>query len=127
MRYLLSGLAITILLTGCASVSRGEGEVYSGYTCEKSLLHFYSQCSTAKLTKEEFDTKVQSCEKELATKVCVKEQADLLWCLGRVASGTYSMSPGLYGGGGSISDGCDCSTFYGEIKKCRMQKGIFDK
>lgn len=129
MRNLLAGLALVILLTGC-TLFRGEGEVYSGYTCEKSLMHFYSYCTDKKFTKEEFEADVQFCEKEFATKICEKEQADLLWCMGRVAPGTYSQGGGVYSQGfyigvGSASDGCDCSTFTGALKACRMQKGLF--
>ena len=125
MKYVIAALLIVGLLTGCSI--RFSGKPYSGYSCKESLMHYYSQCSDEKLTKEDFEAKVKFCEKELDTKVCDKEQADLLWCMGRVVRGTYSMSPGMYGGGGSISDGCDCSIQKGEIKKCRMGKGIFDK
>lgn len=89
-------------------------------------MHFYSYCADKKFTKEEFEAEVQSCEKEFATKICEKEQADLLWCMGRVATGAYSQGYlGLFGGGGSTSDGCDCSIFTGALKVCRMKKGLF--
>ena len=65
-----------------------------------------------------------SCEKELATKICDREKAELLWCMGRVAPGT---SIKFKGRKGRIVDGCDCSSFAGDLKKCRMQKGIFEK
>lgn len=132
MKYATVALISIFLLTGCASLFRSKGEPYSGYSCRESLMHFYSQCSQEKLTKVEFEAKVQLCEKELATHICDKEQADLLWCMGRVAPGMYSSGGGmiyrgLYSGHGSMTDGCNCSTYQGEIKKCRMQKGIFDK
>jgi hypothetical protein len=131
MKYMIIVLLLISLLTGCASVRRSEGEPYRGYSCRESLMHFYSQCSTEKLTKEEFTAKVQLCEKELSTKVCDKEQADLLWCEGRVAPGSYTSGGGYYGrgfysGNSSTVDGCDCSTYIGELKKCRMKKGIFE-
>lgn len=100
-------------------------------------MHFYSRCSAEKITKEEFTAKVQFCEKELATKVCEKEQADLLWCMGRVEPGAYTSGVGLgipvgrsvviSSGQSSTMEGCDCSTFIGDLKKCRMKLGIFDK
>lgn len=132
MKYATVTLMLNCLLAGCSSLFRSKGEPYSGYSCRESLMHFYSQCSTEKLTKEDFEAKVQLCEKELTTNICDKEQADLLWCMGRVAPGMYSSGGGmyyrgLYSGHSSTSDGCDCSTFQGEIKKCQMQKGIFDK
>jgi hypothetical protein len=132
MKQTIAALLSIYLLVGCSSLFRSKGEPYSGYSCRESLMHFYSQCSTEKLTKDDFEAKVQLCEKELATNVCDKEQADLLWCMGRVAPGMYSSGGGmyyrgLYGGHSSMTDGCDCFTFQGEIKKCQMQKGIFDK
>jgi hypothetical protein len=133
MKYLIGTLLLVAFLTGCSSeIIRPKGESYSGYSCRESLMHFYSQCSGDKLTKEDFEAKVLFCEKELATKVCDKEQAALLWCMGRVAPGTYSSGGGMYGRGfygghSSTMDGCDCSTFTGDLKKCRMQQGIFDK
>jgi hypothetical protein len=132
MKLSIIALILVSLLTGCASALRSKGEVYSGYSCRESLMHFYSQCSSEKLTRESFEAKVQFCEKEFATLICEKEQADLLWCMGRVVPGTYSSGGGVYyrgfyGGGGSVVDGCDCSSFEGELRKCRMQKGIFDK
>jgi hypothetical protein len=131
MKYMIVALLLISLLAGCASARRSEGEPYSGYSCRESLMHFYSQCSSEKLTKEEFTAKVQFCEKELATKICDKEQADLLWCQGRVAPGAYTSGGGyygrgLYGGNSSTVDGCDCSIYVGELKKCRMKKGIFE-
>jgi hypothetical protein len=126
MKYILvSLLLVSLLLAGCSI--RFKGQPYSGYSCRESLMHYYSHCSDEKITKEFLEEKVQLCEKELATEICDKEQARLLWCMGRAARGTYSMTPGMYGGGGSISDGCDCSESTAEIKKCRMKLGIFDK
>jgi hypothetical protein len=132
MRFFIVALLLVSLLTGCASAFRSKGEAYSGYSCRESFMHFYSQCSSEKLTKEEFEAKVQSCEKDLVTLICDKEQADVLWCMGRVAPGAYSSGGGMYyrgfyGGQGSIMDGCDCSVHIGALKKCRMEKGIFDK
>jgi hypothetical protein len=105
MKNIIIALLIFGFLEGCSI--RFAGKPYSGYSCWESILHCCSQCSDEKLTKEDFEAKVQSCEKKLFTKVCDKEQADLVWCMGRVVRGTYSMSPGMDGGGGSISDGCD--------------------
>ena len=105
MKNIIIALLIFGFLKGCSI--RFAGKPYSGYSCRESLLHYCSQCSDEKITKEDFEAKVQSCEKELFTKVCDKEQADILWCMGRVVRGIYSMSPGMDGGGGSISDGCD--------------------
>jgi hypothetical protein len=115
-------LAMLVLLSGCAS-ARPEGEAYSGFSCRDSLIHFYSKCSDKNFTKEEFEGEVISCEKELETKICDREKADLLWCMGRVEPGT---SIKFKGRKGRVVDGCDCSTFTGDLKKCRMQKGVFE-
>ena len=56
-------------------------------------MHFANYCHDKKFTNEEFEAKVQDCEKELATKVCDKGQADLLWCMGRVTPETYLHRP----------------------------------
>jgi hypothetical protein len=133
MKYMIAVLLLVSLLTGCSSeIMRSKGEPYSGYSCRESIMHYYSFCSSEKFTKEDFEAKVQFCEKELATKVCDKEQAVLLWCMGRVAPGTYTSGGGMYyrgfyGGTSSTMEGCDCSIYTGELKKCRMKKGIFDK
>jgi hypothetical protein len=133
MKHVIMPLLLISLLIGCSpEILRPAGQPYSGYSYRESFLHFYSQCSNESFTKEEFQAKVQACEKELSTKICDKEQAGLLWCMGRVAPGTYSRGGGYYGrgfysGNSSTSDGCDCSTFIGNLRKCRMEKGIFDK
>lgn len=133
MKYVMVSLLLIGLLTGCSpEILRSKGEPYSGYSCRQSIMHYYSYCSAEKLTKEDFESKVQFCEKELATKVCDKEQAALLWCMGRVAPGTYTTGGGMYyrgfyGGNSSTMEGCDCSTFTGALKKCRMEKGIFEE
>lgn len=132
MKYVVMALLLLSLLAGCASARRSDGEPYPGYSCRESFMHFYSQCSNDKFTKDEFEAKVQVCEKELATKICDKEQAGLLWCMGRVAPGMYTIGGGYYGGGfyggnSNTTDGCDCSSFIGDLRKCRMEKGIFDK
>lgn len=137
MKKMIVASLLASLLIGCSSALRFKGEPYSGYSCRESLMHFYSHCSDEKLTKETFEAKVQFCEKELTTKVCDKEQADLLWCMGRVLRGTYSSGGGvgvavghgvaISNGQSSTMDGCDCSTYTGELKKCRMKKGIFDE
>src|SRR4030042_6043044 len=91
MKYMIVTLLLFSLLIGCSpEILRPAGKPYSGYSCRESLMHFYSYCSNEKLSKEEFEAKVQFCEKELATKICDKEQAALLWCMGRVAPGTYT-------------------------------------
>jgi hypothetical protein len=133
MKYIILSIFIVCLFIGCSSeIMRSKGEPYSGYSCRESIMHYYSYCSTEKLTKEDFEAKVKFCEKELATKVCDKEQAALLWCMGRVAPGTYTSGGGMYykgfyGGMSSTMEGCDCSIYTGDIKKCRMKKGIFDE
>lgn len=138
MKHITVFFLLVSLLIGCTSeLVRPEGEPYIGYSCHESLMHFYSYCSTEEMTKEEFESKVQTCEKELGTKVCDKEQAGLLWCMGRVAPGTYSKGGGLgvavgrgvvlSSGQSSTLDGCDCSEWKGAIRKCRMEKGIFDE
>jgi hypothetical protein len=133
MKNMILALLLVSLFTGCSpEILRSKGEPYSGYSCRESIMHYYSYCSTEKLTKADFDAKVQFCEKELATKVCDKEHAALLWCMGRVAPGTYTSGGGMYykgfyGGMSSTMEGCDCSTFTGDLKKCRMKKGIFDE
>ena len=135
MKYMIMTLLIVGLLAGCSI--RFKGQPYSGYDCRKSLMHYYSYCSAEKLTKEDFEAKVQLCEKELTTKDCDKEQADILWCMGRVAPGTYTSGGGvgvvvgkgvaISGGQSSTMEGCDCSIFTGALKECMMKKGIFDK
>jgi hypothetical protein len=130
MKYILFLLVFVSLLTGCASALRSEGEPYSGYSCRESLMHFNSFCTDTKLTNEEFEAKVQECEKDFATKICEKEQVDLLRCLGRANPGIYSSSREAsfwedFFGHGSESDGCDCSTFLGALEECQIKKGIF--
>ena len=132
MKYIIVTLLLFGCLIGCSSeILRSKGEPYSGYSCRESIMHYYSYCSVEKLTKEDFEAKVQFCEKELTTKVCDKEQATLLWCMGRVVPGTYTSGGGMYykgfyGGTSSTMEGCDCSLYTGDLKKCRMKKGIFD-
>ena len=129
MKSFCLAFAVLFLMTGC-SLFREHGEYYPGYTCEKSLTHFYSYCIKTKFSKEEFETAVKSCETEFVTKICDREQADLLWCLGRVTPGVYSRQGGIvvegfYLGKQSVSDGCDRSTYSGALKACRMKQGIF--
>jgi hypothetical protein len=136
MKYMIVALLLIGLLVGCSSI-RFSGQPYHGYDCRKSLMHYYSYCSAEKLAKEDFEAKVQHCEKELTTKVCDKEQADILWCMGRVLPGTYTSGGGvgvavskgvvISGGQSSTMEGCDCSIYTGALKECRMKKGIFDK
>jgi hypothetical protein len=130
MKYILVLLVFVSLLTGCASAPRSEGEPSSGYSCRESLMHFNSFCTDTKLTNEEFEAKVQECEKDFATKICEKEQVDLLRCLGQANPGIFSSSGGAYPredifGHGNESDGCDCSTFSGALEECQIKKGIF--
>jgi len=126
MRYMIATLLlVSLLISGCSI--RLPGKPYLGDSCEKSLMHYYAHCSNEKLTKEDFEAKVQACEKEFASQICAKQLANLLWCKGRVVKGTYSSTPGLYGGVSSTTDGCDCSVHEGELKKCRMKNGIFEK
>ena len=93
-------------------------------------MHFNSFCTDTKLTNEEFEAKVQDCEKDFATKICDKEQVDLLRCMGRANPGIYSSGRETYPredffGRGSESDGCDCSTFLRVLEECQIKKGIF--
>jgi hypothetical protein len=130
MKYILVLLIFVSLLTGCASAPRSEGEPYSVYSCRESLMHFNSFCTDTKLTNEEYEAKVQDCEKDFATKICDKEQVDLLRCMGRANPGIYSSGRETYPredffGRGSESDGCDCSTFLGVLEECQIKKGIF--
>jgi len=133
MKKIIVASLLVSLLIGCSpEILRSKGQPYSGYSCKESIMHYYSYCSAEKLTKESFEAKVEFCEKELATQICDKEQAVLLWCMGRVAPGTYTTGGGMfykgfYGGMTSTTEGCDCSVFVGDLKKCRMKKGIFDK
>ncbi len=137
MKYIIPVFMLIILTIGCSAALRGQGETYSGYSCRESLMHFYSRCSNVKITKEEFEQKVQFCEKELATLICDREQADLLWCMGRVEPGAYTRGGGMgvlvgrgvviSSGQSSTEDGCSCASFEGSLRKCRMEKGIFDK
>ena len=130
MKYILVLLVFVSLLAGCASAPRSEGEPSSGYSCRESLMHFNSFCTDTKLTNEEFEAKVQDCEKGFATKICDKEQANLLRCMGQANPGIYSSSRGAsfwedFFSHGSESDGCDCSTFLGALEECQIKKGIF--
>lgn len=133
----LSVLLLGLLFIGCSSV-RLPGKTYYGYSCRDSLMHYFAHCSDEKISKDDFEVKVQECEKELATKVCDKQQAEILWCKGRAWRGTYSQGSsvavpvGKGGaaigvGGSSTTEGCDCSIYEGELKKCLMKLGIFDK
>jgi len=121
------------LFMGC-SAFRSSGETYAGHSCRDSLYHYHGYCIDQKITKEEFEAEVSKCEKDMASKVCDKELADLLWCQGRAVPGLYSHGGGViigkkgiggYVGGSSMSEGCDCSSFAGALKECRMRKGIF--
>ena len=130
MKYILVLLVFVSLLTGCASAPRSEGEPSSGYSCRESLMHFNSFCTDTKLTNEEFEAKVQESEKDFATKICDKEQTDLLRCMGQANPRIYSSSMAAYPWGaffdhGSEWVGCDCSTFLEALEECQIKKGIF--
>jgi len=130
MKYILVLLVFVSLLAGCAS-ALVRGEPSSGYSCRESLMHFNSFCTDTKLTNEEFEAKVQDCEKGFATKICDKEQANLLRCMDKQI-GIYSSSRGAsfwedFFSHGSESDGCDCSTFLGALEECLMKKGISNR
>jgi hypothetical protein len=130
MKNLFVFLLILFILVGCSTAFRSKGEPYSGYSCSESLLHYYSHCVTEPIKKEDFEAKVADCKIDLASKICDKQQADLLWCLGRVEPGTYSQATAACFrwacfGAGSISDGCDCSSYIAKLRECRMKKGIF--
>jgi hypothetical protein len=122
MKYIIIALLIIALLAGCSK--RFAGEPYSGYSCRESIMHYYSYCSAEKLTKEDFEAKVQSCEKALATKVCDKEQVDKLWCMGSAAPEKYIKTRGNKD---YVIDRCDCSAYEGALKECLIKIGIFDK
>ena len=118
------------MLIGCAGPL---SDTYVGYNCKKSLLHFDSRCPNKKITKEEFEAKVQRCEKDLHNAqnfdygICAKEIADILWCMGRVepdgnSSEGITCDKWICSGKG----GCDCSSFIANLKECKMKKGIFE-
>lgn len=126
-----------VFLVACTREAlRPSGEPFDGYSCRESFLHFYSRCSNESLKKEDFEAKVRFCENELATKICDKEIAALLWCMGRVEPGIYSKGSDaafpigkgfvFSSGKSNVKDGCDCSSFISDLRKCRMQNGIFD-
>ena len=128
---LISSLFVFSLF-GCSNAFRSKGTPYSGYSCQESLIHYYGNCYKDKISKQEFDIKVKLCEKKLANDICEKEQADLLWCMGRVEPGTFSQSGLVCSGwycavGGSMADGCDCSAYTGKLKECQMKHGVFDE
>jgi hypothetical protein len=134
MKY-LKVLCVTLFsicfLSGCSNALRGKGKPYSGYSCQESLVHYYGNCYKEKITKDEFNAKVKICEQKIANEICEKEQADLLWCMGRVEPGTFSQGgmacSGWYCvGGGSAIDGCDCSAYTGALKECQMRNGVFE-
>lgn len=123
-RMLLICLSL-ILLPGC-SLFRESGKPYSGYSCEGSLIHFYSYCSDKNFTKDELDADVKNCNNDLGSRVCDRELADLLWCMGRVVPGTYTKGGAFCKGWVCFSkartvNGCDCSIFTGALKECRMK------
>lgn len=124
MKYVILALLLISLLIGCSI--RFKGKPYSGYSCRESIRHFYKTCSAKEFTTEALDAKIRFCEKELATNICDKEQADLLWCMGRVAQGKYTQLYGAYGSSSSIMDGCDCSVHISKLRTCRTKKGIID-
>ena len=135
MKYLFASLMLMILLMGCTAF-RGKGETYSGYSCRESIMHYYAYCSDQKLTKDEFEAHVTTCEENMKSQICDKELADLLWCQGRVVPGVYTKGRGVAFGASGIGiakghsttiDGCDCSTFAGAMKECRMKNGIFEE
>jgi hypothetical protein len=133
MRNLVISLILISFLAGCISAVRSKGEAYPGYSCRESLMHYYSYCSNKKFTKEEFDAEIKTCEHDLTTTICDKEYADLLWCMGRVEPGTYSQGGGIafggkvgiYTGNLSTTDGCDCGSYVGALKECKMKRGQF--
>jgi hypothetical protein len=128
---ILSAFILSILiLVGCSG-SRSKNEPYPGYSCHESLLHYYSLCTNESLSKETFDERVRDCNAALKSQVCDREKADLLWCMGRVTPGKYNKARMICNGWvcfskGQTKDGCDCSAFVGELRKCRMQNGLFD-
>lgn len=132
MKYILVLLISVSLLTGCAAALRSEGEPYSGYSCEESLIHFYSFCTDKTFTKEEIDAEVRNCNNDLSSKVCDKELADVLWCMGRVVPGTFTSGGAFCRGwicfsNASTVNGCDCAEFTGALKECRMKLGRREK
>jgi len=68
-------------------------------------MHFNSFCTDTKLTNEEFEAKVQECEKDFATKICDKEQTDLLRCMGQANPRIYSSSMAAYPWGAFFDNG----------------------
>ena len=128
---LFVSMLVISLLSGCSNAFRSKGKPYSGYSCQESLVHYYGNCYKEKISKDEFNAKVKVCEQKLSNDICEKEQADLLWCMGRVEPGTFSQvgmaCSGWYCvGGGSAADGCDCSGYTGALKECQMKHGVFD-
>jgi tetratricopeptide (TPR) repeat protein len=126
-------LFIIVSVCGC-SAFRETGQPYHGYSCHESLIHYHSYCTKKEFAKGEFEALVEKCENDLKTGICDKEFADLLWCQGRTWPGTYSKGSGIAVGAGrglavstvsgGVSDGCDCDTFEGALKECRMRAEI---
>jgi len=141
MKYLVTVLSFAVIfIVGCnPEILRPAGNPYPGYSCRESIMHYYSYCSEEKISKEKFESKVKKCEEVLASKICDKEYASLLWCMGRVdpaSSGTYTRGGGVgaVSGGVAISgpqktstmDGCSCAGFEGALKKCYRGKEMWD-
>lgn len=120
MKSVMLTILTVVILSGC-SAFRQKGDTYSGASCEQSFMHFNSYCTDKKLSKIEFEAEVEKCNNVLRTEPCDKEYADLLWCMSRVSPGQYYTGGGPYGGGGIISDGCDCSSFAGALKVCKAK------
>ncbi len=116
MKYMIVSLLLVSFLIGCSSEYRiQKGTTYKGYSCRESFMHYYAQCSTEQITKEEFDARVQTCEKELANKICSGELAGLLWCMGRVIPDKWTL----------LGAGCDCTGWIADYRACRMKNGLF--
>ena len=124
-------LTVSLFFAGC-SAHRAKGEPYKGYSCRESLIHYFSECSDEKLTKEKFEEELKNCENKLSSGICDQEQVDLLWCMGNVVADKGNKikvhcSYGVCKGKEKYYDGCSCDTYVSNLKKCRLNLGIFDK
>ncbi len=62
-------LTVSLFFAGC-SAHRAKGEPYKGYSCRESLIHYFSECSDEKLTKEKFEEELKNCENKLSSGIC---------------------------------------------------------
>lgn len=124
--FVLIGALIILILAGCAA-PRGKGETYPGYSCRESNIHYASRCNNGEVNPAQMEKEVAACEREMAKKICDRELADLLKCMGQAIPGSYAEG-GTCTGAPCLAirdryDGCDCSSQMKSVKDCRLVNG----